>query len=110
VEGFIGWGNPIGEELDVAAKMQEQGLKYRPQAFTHEMVQNFSTRLCTHLLQWKDRSVFGHWNKVAFWSVGQPITGSVAEKSEWYMAYPDDPEFGERERKRSQIKPLVMKI
>jgi hypothetical protein len=53
------------------------------------MVQNFGLRLVTHSLHLPDRTVYGHWNGAAFWSLAQPVSGMVESKSQWYQVYPD---------------------
>jgi hypothetical protein len=90
-EGFIGYFNPIGSEIQVEHEMKKRGLIYSKKAFTNEMVQNFGSRLSTHVLDAGDRRVLGHWNGVAFFSVCQPVVGELSQ-SAWFQVYPMDTE------------------
>ena len=110
VEGFIGWQNPIGMDFEVASSMKERNLHYDHRAFTREMVQNFGLRLVTHSLHLPDRTVYGHWNGAAFWSLAQPVSGMVESKSQWYQVYPDTLDKEKWLTVREQVKKLVKKI
>jgi hypothetical protein len=94
-EGFIGYKNEIGTGFEVQMKMQRLGLKFNQRAFTDELVQNFSNRLTTHVLDTADRKVFGHWNNTAFFSICQPVAGE-SDKSSWYQVYPMDEEKAQK--------------
>ena len=110
VEGFIGWQNPIGMDFEVKAQMQERSLNYDHRALTGEMVQNFGLRLVTHKLNLSERTVYGHWNGAAFWSLAQPVRGIVESKSQWYQVYPDTLDKEKWLTVREQVKKLVKKI
>jgi hypothetical protein len=86
-EGFIGYFNPIGREKQVAHEIKKRGLIYSKKAFTNEMVENFGSRLSTHVLDAGDRRVLGHWNGAGFFSVCQPVAGESSE-SGWFQVYP----------------------
>lgn len=79
--GFIGFLNPIGSERDVNHEMRVRGLQYKPAAFSDELVQNFGDRLSTHILDAGTRKVYGHWNKVAFFAIVQPVGGQLSGSS-----------------------------
>lgn len=85
--GFIGYLNPIGGEKEVGYEMKKRGLLYSKKAFTNEMVQNFGSRLSTHVLNAGNRRIYGHWNGVGFFSVCQPRTGESSD-SGWFQVYP----------------------
>jgi len=110
VEGFIGWHNPIGMDFEVKAQMQERNLRYDHRAFAGEMVQNFGTRLVTHVLDAGDRLVYGHWNGAAFWCLAQPMSGMVESKSQWYQVYPDTTDTKKWMDLVEKIKKQVRKI
>jgi hypothetical protein len=110
VEGFIGYRNPIGLDIEVKAEMKRRGLRFSQKAFTDELVQNFGDRLSTHVLDINGRTTLGHWNGVAFFSICQPVVGHHPNKSEWFTVYPDDADLEERMRKLKQIEPYIVKV
>ncbi len=110
VEGFIGYCNPIGLDIEVEAQMKRRGLRFSQKAFSDELVQNFGDRLSTHVLNANGRKTFGHWNGVAFFSICQPVAGHQPGKSEWFTVYPDDKDPEERVRKLKQIEPYIVKF
>lgn len=110
VEGFIGYCNPIGLEMEVNAEMKRRQLRFSQKAFTDELVQNFGDRLSTHVLDINGRTTLGHWNGVAFFSICQPVVGHHPNKSEWFTVYPDDADPEERMRKLKQIEPYIVKV
>ncbi len=90
-QGFIGYFNRIGGEREVDFEIKKRGLIYSKRAFTDEMVQNFGSRLSTHVLNAGDRRVYGHWNGVGFFAICQPVAGESSD-SRWFQVYPMTPE------------------
>lgn len=88
VEGFIGYKNVIGIESDVQSEMIKRkiDIKKTAAAFDNEMVKNFGTRLLTHVMKTGDREIYGHYNKLGFYSICQSVTG--ASERPWYQVYP----------------------